>query len=134
MRLCSMATHPNTVFTHLCYQSMSLMHSADWVVNSGNIMNTNTSGGELALLLTQDNGGTRVSSTRYVHYGTITATSMLSFYRHRVLRLLTCVSVKASKWAGVVTAFITMSGVKDEVSRMLPQHSRLRSSHTYRQD
>lgn len=69
----------------------------DWVVNSGNIMNTNTSGGELALLLTEDNGGTRVSSTRYVHYGTITAT------------------MKASKWQGVVTAFITMSGIKDEI-------------------
>ena len=30
-------------------------------------------GGELAMLLTQQNGGTRLSSTRYVHYGTITA-------------------------------------------------------------
>jgi len=28
-------------------------------------MNTNTSGGELAILLTQANGGTRLSSTRY---------------------------------------------------------------------
>jgi len=69
----------------------------DWVVNQGNIMNTNTSGGELALLLTENNGGTRVSSTRYLHYGTITAT------------------LKASHWQGVVTAFITMSGVKDEI-------------------
>jgi hypothetical protein len=30
-------------------------------------------GGELGMLLTQQNGGTRLSSTRYVHYGTITA-------------------------------------------------------------
>ena len=51
----------------------------DWVVNQGNIMNTNTSGGELALLLTEDNGGTRVSSTRYVHYATITATRVFRF-------------------------------------------------------
>lgn len=36
-------------------------------------MNTNSSGGELVLLLTETNGGTRISSTRYVHYGTITA-------------------------------------------------------------
>jgi hypothetical protein len=38
-------------------------------------MNTNTSGGELAMLLTQENGGTRLSSTRYLHYGTVTARS-----------------------------------------------------------
>lgn len=38
-------------------------------------MNTNQSGGELVLTLTQANGGTRVSSTRYAHYGTITTRS-----------------------------------------------------------
>lgn len=37
-------------------------------------MNTNANGGELAMMLTQDNGGTRLSSTRYVYYGTITTT------------------------------------------------------------
>ncbi|KAL0959606.1 hypothetical protein HGRIS_011313 [Hohenbuehelia grisea] len=74
----------------------------DWVVDSGNIMNTNSSGGELALLLTEENRGTRISSTRYVHYGTITAT------------------MKVSKWAGVVTAFITMSGIKDEIDWEFP--------------
>jgi hypothetical protein len=31
-------------------------------------MNTNQSGGELALLLTEENGGTRLSSTRYDHF------------------------------------------------------------------
>jgi hypothetical protein len=41
-------------------------------------MNTNSSGGELALLLTQANGGTRLSSTRYLHYGTVTAKSALN--------------------------------------------------------
>lgn len=46
---------------------------ADWVVDKGTIMNTNSSGGELAMLLTETNGGTRLSSTRYLHYGTVTA-------------------------------------------------------------
>lgn len=45
----------------------------DWVLDKGNIINTNSSGGELALLLTETNGGTRISSTRYVHYGKIAA-------------------------------------------------------------
>ena len=44
-------------------------------LDKGTIINTNSSGGELALLLTETNGGTRLSSTRYVHYGTITARS-----------------------------------------------------------
>ena len=45
----------------------------DWVLDKGEISISNgTSGGELALLLTQTNGGTRISSTRYVHYGKIT--------------------------------------------------------------
>lgn len=48
----------------------------DWVVDKGNIMNTNSSGGELGMLLTEENGGTRLSSTRYIHYGTITASCM----------------------------------------------------------
>jgi hypothetical protein len=51
----------------------------DWVLNQGTIFNTNSSGGELALILTQNNDGTRISSTRYVHYGKITATRARSF-------------------------------------------------------
>jgi len=74
----------------------------DWVVDKGNIFNTNTSTGELALTLTQANGGTRLSSTRYVHYGTITAT------------------LKTGRWAGVVTAFITMSDIRDEIDWEFP--------------
>ncbi|KAJ1311229.1 hypothetical protein OPQ81_009729 [Rhizoctonia solani] len=69
----------------------------DFVLEKGNIFNTNQNGGELVLTLTKANGGTRISSTRYVHYGTITAL------------------IRTSKWAGVVTAFITMSDVKDEI-------------------
>ncbi|KAJ7634597.1 glycoside hydrolase family 16 protein [Roridomyces roridus] len=71
----------------------------DFIVNSGNIMNQD---GSLAMLLTQANGGTRLSSTRYVHYGTITAT------------------MKTGRWGGIVTAFITMSDVKDEIDWEFP--------------
>jgi len=74
----------------------------DWVVDKGNIINTNTSGGALGMILTETNGGTRLSSTRYVHYGTITA------------------RVKTGRWAGVVTAFITMSDIKDEIDWEFP--------------
>jgi len=71
----------------------------DWTVDKGNIINSN---GDLGLILTQANGGTRLSTTRYVHYGTITAT------------------LKTGRWAGVVTAFITMSDVKDEIDWEFP--------------
>jgi len=74
----------------------------DWVVDKGNILNTNQNGGELALTLTQDNGGTRISSTRYLHYGSVTA------------------RLKTGRWAGVVTAFITMSDAKDEIDWEFP--------------
>jgi len=74
----------------------------DWVVDKGNIINTNSSGGALGMILTENNGGTRLSSTRYVHYGTITA------------------RVKTGRWAGVVTAFITMSDIKDEIDWEFP--------------
>jgi len=73
--------------------------SHDWVVDHGTIQNSN---GDLALILTESNGGTRISSTRYVHYGTITA------------------KLKTGRWAGVVTAFITMSDVKDEIDWEFP--------------
>ena len=71
-----MATCQNTVCvffqitSNICTQDQ---RRTDWVVDKGNIFNTNTSAGEVALTLTQTNGGTRLSSTRYVHYGTITA-------------------------------------------------------------
>jgi len=63
-------------------------------------LNTNNNAGELALILTEDGRapkGTRISSTEYILYGTITAT------------------VKTGIWNGVVTAFITMSNVRDEI-------------------
>ncbi|KAH9061138.1 glycoside hydrolase family 16 protein [Lactarius vividus] len=74
----------------------------DWVLNQGDISNTNSSGGELVLMLTRNNGGTRISSTRYVHYGKITA------------------MMKTGRWNGVVTAFITMSNIKDEIDWEFP--------------
>jgi len=72
----------------------------DWTIDEGIALNTNRDGGELALIYTEDDRapkGTRISSTTYVHYGTITA------------------RVRTGKWNGVVTAFITMSNVKDEI-------------------
>ncbi|KAJ3562075.1 hypothetical protein NP233_g9803 [Leucocoprinus birnbaumii] len=85
----------------------------DWVVDKGNIMNTNSSGGELAMLLTQENGGTRLSSTRYVYYGTITAT------------------LKTGRWGGVVTAFITMSDIKDEIDWEFPGDATTQAQSNY---
>lgn len=88
----------------------------DWAVDKGNIMNTNTSGRELALLLTQDNGGTKISSTRYIHYGTVTARSKRLFPSPIEIETQPHpVPVKTGRWGGVVTAFITMSSVKDEI-------------------
>ncbi|KAI9438562.1 glycosyl hydrolases family 16-domain-containing protein [Lactarius indigo] len=74
----------------------------DWVLNQGDVSITNSSGGELVLMHTQNNGGTRISSTRYVHYGKITA------------------MMKTGRWNGVVTAFATMSNVKDEIDWGFP--------------
>ncbi|WVQ82814.1 hypothetical protein IAT38_004946 [Cryptococcus sp. DSM 104549] len=68
----------------------------DWVVDAGTIVPSPDNTGS-RLTLTQDNSGTKISSTRYIHYGTIDFV------------------LEASKWAGVVTAAITMSDVKDEI-------------------
>jgi len=54
------------------------------------------------MILTETNGGTRLSSTKYVYYGTITA------------------RLKTGRWGGVVTAFITMSDIKDEIDWEFP--------------
>jgi len=75
----------------------------DWVLQQGSILNT-TSDGEaaIALTLTEQGGGTLLSSTRYVHYAKITA------------------RIKTGRWAGVVSAFITMSSIKDEIDWEFP--------------
>ncbi|KAG6901980.1 hypothetical protein C0995_005939 [Termitomyces sp. Mi166 len=54
------------------------------------------SGGDMIMTLGKT-GGTRLSSTRYVHYGKITA------------------RIKTGRWGGVVTAFIMMSDIRDEI-------------------
>ena len=77
------------------YDGNSSSHA--WTMDQGTPQHTNNNGGEIALVLTETNNGTRISSTKYVHYATITATA------------------KTGKWAGVVTAFITMSNIKDEI-------------------
>lgn len=76
-------------------------------------MNTNSSGGELGMLLTQTNGGTLLSSTRYVHYGEITA------------------RIKTGRWAGVVTAFITMSNIRDEIDWEFPGNATTQGQTNY---
>ncbi|KAF8556833.1 glycoside hydrolase family 16 protein [Imleria badia] len=75
----------------------------DWVLQQGSVLNT-TSAGEaaIALTLTEQGGGSLLSSTRYIHYGQITA------------------RLKTGRWAGVVTAFITMSSIKDEIDWEFP--------------
>ncbi|KAG6875368.1 hypothetical protein C0992_004090 [Termitomyces sp. T32_za158] len=45
-----------------------------WVLNTGKVIHTNSSGGDMIMTFNQT-GGTRLSSTRYVHYGKIIARS-----------------------------------------------------------
>ncbi|GAA5860741.1 hypothetical protein JCM8547_005520 [Rhodosporidiobolus lusitaniae] len=70
----------------------------DWTLDKLDTSNNSiVQNNELVLTLTENGGGTRISSTRAVLYGTIQA------------------NIKTVGAAGVVTAFITMSGVKDEI-------------------
>jgi beta-glucanase (GH16 family) len=71
----------------------------DWTIDGGNI---DVADGNLVMILTEQNHGVRVSSTRFVHYGTITAT------------------LKTGHWDGVVVGFITMSNVRDEIDWEFP--------------
>lgn len=49
----------------------------DFILQQGNIQNTTNN--ELVMTLSQENNGTLLTSTRYVHYGTITARRKLHF-------------------------------------------------------
>ncbi|ORY79795.1 concanavalin A-like lectin/glucanase domain-containing protein [Leucosporidium creatinivorum] len=70
----------------------------DWTVDTWDSSNTSLiQNGELILPLTETGGGTKLSSTRAFLYGNVQA------------------SIKMVGQVGVVTAFITMSGVKDEI-------------------
>ncbi|KAF7327414.1 Glycoside hydrolase family 16 protein [Mycena kentingensis (nom. inval.)] len=72
----------------------------DWVLDGGEIATGDD--GTVSLLLTEQNVGVRLSSTRFVHFGKITTT------------------LQTGKWNGVVTGFITMSNVKDEIDWEFP--------------
>ena len=56
-----------------------------------------------------------MSSTRYVHYGTVDFVLSKLVFRYEMLILS-----EASRWAGVVSAAITMSDVKDEIDLVPP--------------
>ena len=86
----------------------------DWVVDKGAV-ELDPNGEGLRLTLTDENGGsgTLLSSTRYVHYGRIDFT------------------MKTSKWAGVVSAAITMSDVKDEIDWEWPGKEVLEAQSNY---
>ncbi|BEJ14536.1 hypothetical protein CspHIS471_0403030 [Cutaneotrichosporon sp. HIS471] len=68
----------------------------DWVVDAGKVVPSPTGDGA-RLTLTQADKGTKISTTRYVHYG------LIDFV------------METSRWPGVVSAAITMSDVKDEI-------------------
>lgn len=91
------------------YDGNSTLH--DFVVDKGDVFVS--SADELVLTLTQQNNGTRMSSTRYVHYGTITA------------------MMKTARSNGVVNAFITMSDVKDEIDWEWPGNSTTSAQSNY---
>ena len=62
-------------------------------------------------------GGTLLSSTRYIHYGTIDFVMRepgLSWVQQCMTEVQLTVA-ESSKWVGVITAAITMSDVKDEI-------------------
>ena len=72
-------------------------HGLSTIAEDNNATSIIQNGNELALILTEKGGGTKVSTTRNILYGTISA------------------SIKTTSAIGVVTAFITMSGTKDEI-------------------
>jgi hypothetical protein len=71
----------------------------DWVVDTGSAFNTNSSGGELALTLTQSNGGTLLSSTRYVHVRLLSFPAVVHNYNVPKYGTITA-SIKTGRWAG----------------------------------
>jgi beta-glucanase (GH16 family) len=85
--------------------------SFPFTLDKGTVLGTST--GDIGLILTETNGGTRISSTRYVHYGSITA------------------KLKTGRWNGVVTAFILMSNVKDEIDVEMPGDQTLQFQSNY---
>jgi len=121
-RVCSMTLLLPMVSLHLHCQILTLIliSHLDWVLNQSNISNTNSSGREFAysytghlrnanfvhvLRVIRENYRNKCAKTRF--------TSMCStqpFY-----------PVKTGRWNGVVTAFITMIDVKDEIDWEFPR-------------
>jgi len=75
------------------YQYLGDSSKADWVAEGKPV----AWDGNLLLTMPKDSVGTVLSSTHYVWYGKVSAT------------------MKTSRGAGVVSAFILFSGVKDEI-------------------
>lgn len=71
----------------------------DWV-STGTVVPT--SDGNIALTLSESDGGSVLSLARALWYGDVAAT------------------FKTGRWAGVVTAYITFSGTKDEIDWEFP--------------
>ena len=94
--VCKSADYEMTSLDGLVANTKYLGDPSDgnWVY-SGNPLAYNNEA--VLLTMTEDSSGTLVSSTHYVWYGNISAT------------------MKTSQGAGVVTAFIMMSDVKDEI-------------------
>jgi hypothetical protein len=99
MPMCQSGTYSfanlDRVQTNLTYWDGNVT-KYDWTVDSGNVM-PGSDNNSMVMTLSEANMGTKLSSTRYVHYGKISS------------------KVKTGKWAGVVTAAITMSDMKDEI-------------------
>ena len=68
----------------------------DWVLDGGNITVVDDS---LAILLTETNGGTRLSSTRYVHYGTMTVRSKQRSKINSGLRFNVIIHRRSENWS-----------------------------------
>lgn len=77
----------------------------DWTIDNPKLeipQHIGISQGNLALFLSEANQGTRISTTRYVHYGRVTAT------------------MQVGRWDGVITTFIGMSDPHDEIDWEFP--------------
>jgi hypothetical protein len=98
----------------------------DWTVDQGNII-PGPDGKSTSMTLDTKNNGTRISSTRYVHYGQISAKGT-PFVLSRSATSSSCCAVMTGKWPGVVTAFITMSDIRDEIDWVRPLSPFLYSS------
>jgi len=105
--LCKSGTYtfddPSRLVNASLYEGNATAH--DWTIDQGKVLYPTAQQPGLALLLTEANGGTRISSTRYIMYGQVT------------------VRMKTSHYNGVVAAAILMSNIKDEIDWEAPGNS-----------